>query len=676
MPTNNAIQMNVAENRRNIPMTVRENANSVQLAVAESGTPGSMNRKADKVTGATAGNLAGLDSSGNLTDSGKAPGDFLEAPATAGTSGQVLTSDGSGGQSWQDPTGGDPTEIIDDTAGAGDTDKVWSADKSADEAQSLMTEITNSRAMTADAKADIDQIAKDGNQKWFPEWERGDLDTTGKVTGNNRMRSKNVVYLASGTYSIYTEDVCSVFAYMNEDISNGANILWRQTGNKTFTVTTRHYIGIVVDWDADNEHTPTGNYVIIPSAVSEVIAQATATEAKATENRTLIDERTGYNDGIYTAVLDGVTLQDNKGIGSGVAVGSVLTLTNDNYSQVVTAPVQAGRKYRIKAKIYNGYYLAHFTDANNILIQKDVKNTSGSNYVYVDEVVTAPSGATKLYIASMKSPKVLLDVFNPYTIKDIMNMKTDARGAFCIMEFNVGDWYEGRWRDADNSGAIPADETIYANYMSLFNAIFSRYKPDIAMINEDAQEMCLSRHSDSRALIGKYFRNTARGRMQEQAYTDVFNTLASAFPVFDVTVNYFTDTESNTTRNWVKGYTYLNGKKICLICTHLSPTLETAKLNAVQLLNAIQAEDPEYLICCGDFNWDTNIAEIAAFETAGYTISRGNVVYDGHTYGPGDLIVTTSNITVESVFCDTQKIEADFVQYIDHLPTIAYLTIF
>lgn len=143
MPTNNAIPMNVAENRRNIPMTVRENANSVQLAVAESGTPGSMNRKADKVTGATAGNFAGLDASGNLTDSGKAPEDFLEAPATAGTSGQVLTSDGSGGQSWQDPTGGDPTEIIDDTAGAGDTDKVWSADKSASEAQSLMTEINS-----------------------------------------------------------------------------------------------------------------------------------------------------------------------------------------------------------------------------------------------------------------------------------------------------------------------------------------------------------------------------------------------------------------------------------------------------------------------------------------------------------------------------------------------------
>ena len=35
--------------------------------------------KADKVSSATAGHLAGLDSSGNLTDSGKKPGDFANA---------------------------------------------------------------------------------------------------------------------------------------------------------------------------------------------------------------------------------------------------------------------------------------------------------------------------------------------------------------------------------------------------------------------------------------------------------------------------------------------------------------------------------------------------------------------------------------------------------------------
>ena len=144
MAANDAVSMNVAENRQNVPMAIQENRAAVPMTVAEGGgTPGGLNGKADKVTGAVAGNLAGLDANGNLTDSGKAPEDFLEAPADAGSEGQVLTADGEGGASWQDPTGGDPTEIIDDNAGSGDTDKVWSADKSAGEAQSLMTEITN-----------------------------------------------------------------------------------------------------------------------------------------------------------------------------------------------------------------------------------------------------------------------------------------------------------------------------------------------------------------------------------------------------------------------------------------------------------------------------------------------------------------------------------------------------
>lgn len=44
--------------------------------------------KADKVTGATAGDLAGLDSDGNLTDSGKSPSDF----ATAAQGGKADTA--------------------------------------------------------------------------------------------------------------------------------------------------------------------------------------------------------------------------------------------------------------------------------------------------------------------------------------------------------------------------------------------------------------------------------------------------------------------------------------------------------------------------------------------------------------------------------------------------------
>jgi len=74
-----------------------------------------LENKANIVYNSTAGHLAGLDSDGNLTDSGIAASDVattsdladkLDAPSTAGTSGQVLTSDGQGGQSWQTPQSG------------------------------------------------------------------------------------------------------------------------------------------------------------------------------------------------------------------------------------------------------------------------------------------------------------------------------------------------------------------------------------------------------------------------------------------------------------------------------------------------------------------------------------------------------------------------------------------
>lgn len=49
------------------------------------------NAKADKVTGAVAGHLAGLDSNGNIVDSGKTAADFDEAGAATKAKGEVMT---------------------------------------------------------------------------------------------------------------------------------------------------------------------------------------------------------------------------------------------------------------------------------------------------------------------------------------------------------------------------------------------------------------------------------------------------------------------------------------------------------------------------------------------------------------------------------------------------------
>lgn len=65
--------------------------------------------------------------------------DKLDSPAVAGTSGQVLSIDDNSNVVWATPP-----QIFDDTAGAGDTDKAWSADKSYNEINTRATKENSS----------------------------------------------------------------------------------------------------------------------------------------------------------------------------------------------------------------------------------------------------------------------------------------------------------------------------------------------------------------------------------------------------------------------------------------------------------------------------------------------------------------------------------------------------
>ena len=65
--------------------------------------------KADKVKSATAGNFAGLDSSGNLTDSGKKPGDFAAASHTHTGKADKVSSPTAGNFAGLDSSG-NPTD--------------------------------------------------------------------------------------------------------------------------------------------------------------------------------------------------------------------------------------------------------------------------------------------------------------------------------------------------------------------------------------------------------------------------------------------------------------------------------------------------------------------------------------------------------------------------------------
>ena len=92
--------------------------------------------KADKVFNATNGNFAALDSNGNLTDSGHKHSDYLtqhqdisgklNAPAVAGTAGQVLGLNSSNATVWVDQSTGLPTVTSSDNGKVlGVTNGAW-----------------------------------------------------------------------------------------------------------------------------------------------------------------------------------------------------------------------------------------------------------------------------------------------------------------------------------------------------------------------------------------------------------------------------------------------------------------------------------------------------------------------------------------------------------------------
>ena len=74
----------------------------------------SIKYKADKVANATNGNFAGLDSNGNLTDSGSKASDFIAMPS-GGTTGQVLKKTANGTE-WANESGGVQDVTVDGTS--------------------------------------------------------------------------------------------------------------------------------------------------------------------------------------------------------------------------------------------------------------------------------------------------------------------------------------------------------------------------------------------------------------------------------------------------------------------------------------------------------------------------------------------------------------------------------
>lgn len=238
--------------------------------------------------------------------------------------------------------------------------------------------------------------------------------------------------------------------------------------------------------------------------------------------------------------------------------------------------------------------------------------------------------------------------------------------SFTVMTFNV-QWFT----------EINSDET-------LLEEIFNAYDADIVGLQEVRTGNGNIPEPGKTVLEARYDYIYQGNQNNKTA-------IASTISLSNVSANLF----SVGSRGYQKAYFTVGGRTICWINTHLeTSSYESQKVaQAQEVFNLVQNEN--YFIITGDFNTvcksvnDTEYTTIMKqFVDAGYncancteqhgfidTWTSGSTAIG--TWYPCDHIITSPNISINTVIADTTKIDvaSQTSQSIDHLPLIAYLTI-
>ncbi len=151
--------------------------------------------------------------------------------------------------------------------------------------------------------------------------------------------------------------------------------------------------------------------------------------------------------------------------------------------------------------------------------------------------------------------------------------------------------------------------------------------------------------------------------------------IVSKTKLYDETVVNF---KAGSGRQYIKAYTYIDGKKICIINAHLSFEEDINVARKAQIEELISVADKEqYAIILGDFNVYT-VDEFKLFEEAGYNLANGGKFGNFNTWpnfgstAAGnrylDNIIVSSSIEILEVSCDRRDLS-------DHAMLVAKLNL-
>ena len=231
------------------------------------------------------------------------------------------------------------------------------------------------------------------------------------------------------------------------------------------------------------------------------------------------------------------------------------------------------------------------------------------------------------------------------------------------MSYNVGQWYNG-------SGTVVPDD-MAEEYMKIQKDIIERYNPDILCLQEYTTKINNRLNFDPKKRYNYYYLFPSNNVYNGKA-------ICTKDVSFDFSNGNYTNSDS-LRRNYIKGYIYLNGKKVLIVSTHLSLDLAHRKLEFEELLSIVRTE--EYCILCMDSNQESSNPDsdgyrdtFGLFVNAGYKVLNKDIVTHPSNSECIDNIIVSNNINVKSIFADKQKqILGDNA---DHYPLVSYLEIF
>lgn len=245
---------------------------------------------------------------------------------------------------------------------------------------------------------------------------------------------------------------------------------------------------------------------------------------------------------------------------------------------------------------------------------------------------------------------------------------TSSGSNLTIMTYNIG-----RWGDSSSVESLQAE-------------IFNTYEPDIICFQE------FQRWQETPGIPAIAQRLLTDYPYKYMASDANRHAVASKINLQDYTIH------QHITQD-VYGHSYstatitVGGKDILLVNVHLATSeYEDVKMaEAGEIFDVVRNSDS--FIICGDFNTVCKSVDHAEYVTmikpfvdAGFNLAncnptRGfNNTWSGGTsyadvWYPCDHIITSPNITMNSVVFDQRKVLANTGLIIDHIPVIAYLTV-